>query len=143
MNIPVILSGKAAIPSLIAIRRKVDKATKRALEVYELAQKDLRRIANDNRPVTDCRHVLGMCPHGPMFPSYFILRGDQSACFPDSIGPNTRTLARPRPVAVSARSAQLVALHGSDAVQDPDEGPDDEWPFFETSPLSMEEALQC
>lgn len=141
MNIPVILSGKAAIPSLLAIRRKVDKATKRALEIYWLSDEALRRTDRDGLPVTDCRHVLGMRPSGCLRPSYHILRGDFSVCYPDSVGPNTQTPERPQTVAVSARGAQLVALYGTEIVGEPDD--EDGRPFFETSPLSMEEALQC
>jgi len=133
---------KNRIAQLIAIRRKVDKATKRATEVYELAQKELWRIANDNRPVTECRHVLGMSPSSFLHPSYFILRGDFSVCYPDSVGPNTQTPERPQTVALSAKDAHILATFGPMDAMFVDE---DDRPDFETSPLSMdtEEVDQC
>lgn len=138
MNVPVILKGKAAIPCLLTIRRKVDKATKRADEVHALALRDASSIANDNRPLTECRHVIGMVPNHTAHPAHLILRGAYSDCYPASIAETTQTMQRPEPWAVTPTDARVLAIFG-EPLRMADETEEQEEAYWrDSSPLSME-----
>lgn len=84
------------LTTLTCIRRKVDKATKRA----DAQQYEFRHGTGSVN-----KHILGA---DPLRPDFFVVKGDYSAIFPASVGATVADLVLPRAVARNPEEARAV-----------------------------------
>lgn len=91
------------LTTLVAIRRKVDKATKRA----DALQSEFASGHGPLDPACD-KHVLGA---NPLKPDYFVVKGQYSEIFPASVGESVADLVLPRPILTAQEAACVAARH--------------------------------
>jgi hypothetical protein len=98
-----------SIDTLARIRRKVDKATKRADAQQEEFYASRTPIWHEDGTVAD-KHVLGP---NPLDDFAFVIRGDYSEIFPASVGATVADLVLPKPVATDPANAADAASTGA------------------------------
>lgn len=112
-NTQPIVTRKLTLADLITIRRKVDKATKRADEV--IAQTEALSIREWQHKTLGYVDIPASALAKTLDPNMgcdlrmTIYRGDYSPCYPASIGPSVAYLDLPKAVAVNAWDARNVA----------------------------------
>jgi hypothetical protein len=89
--------------TLQAIRRKVDKATKRADEV----QREVQGVLDFGDMRDAIKMLVGTAQHE--WGEQHIYRGDYSLCYPASVGPTTNYMVFPQIVCLNADEARHVA----------------------------------